>query len=215
MSDEPVGADALRQHLTDTEPGPAELRDLLVQHHADLGAVQVLCDYANGEVPLQAAVFAAHEQISEEASHDFEGQIDSWWRDQFDGVTGTDLREFFRAARAAFPDEYEFLFGSIAWWFIENVPLPVLTDEVVAEMSIWEDPPPSQELGAGWPPEDGDPDDIGCWLLSRYLYNRFGDHGPSWDAFNETYDPKTLSIGEAADQVEELERNRFGIHGQS
>ena len=214
MSDEQVDAGALRQHLTDTKPGPSELRDLLVQHHANSGAVEVLCDYANAEVALQAAVFAAHEQISDEASHDFEQQIELWREAKFDGVTADGMQEFFRAARAAFAGEYELLLGSIAWWFIEYVPLPMLTDEVVAEMSIWEDPPPSQELGPGCPPDDDDPDLVGCWLMSRYLYNRFGDHGPSWDAFKELYDPQTLSIGEAAEQAAHLHNNRFGTHDQ-
>ena len=229
MSDTPTVVE-LRQHLADTEVGPSELRDLLVLHHADDDAVKVLCDHAkqavplrDGSFPLLAALFAAREQVMcasetqaelEESADDFEWETSSWLEDQFNGATGTALREFFRTARAAFPGEYEFLFRTITGWFIEYVPLPILTDDVVADMTIWETPTPSPELGAGWPPENDETEDVGSWLLSRHLCNRFGEHGPSWEMFMNLYDPQSLSIGEAADQVEEL-RKRFGEHGPS
>ena len=222
MSDKPVDADVLRQYLADTKPDPSELRDLLVRHYTDLGAVKVLCKHADGVVPLQAAVFAAHEHFGRfvdppvelQAVCTFEQCLASWCQKQFRGVTSPELQEFLRTARDAFPDEHEDLFSTIACWLIEHVPLPVLTDEVVAEMSLWEGLCPSRKLGAGGPPVTGDPDDIGSWLLSRHLCNRFGEHGPSWDVFTKLHDPQTLSTGETADQVEEL-RNRFGEHGPS
>ena len=229
MSDTPTVVE-LRQHLADTEVGPSELRDLLVLHHADDDAVKVLCDHAkqavplrDGSFPLLAALFAAREQVmcaSEtqaelmESADDFEWETSLWLEDQFNGATGTALREFFRTARAAFPGEYEFLFKTITWWFIEYVPLPILTDDVVADMTIWETPTPSPELGAGWPPENDETEDVGSWLLSRHLCNRFGEHGPSWDVFVKLYDTEFMSIGVAADEVEEL-HNRFGKHGPS
>ena len=62
----------------------------------------------------------------------------------------------------------------------------------------------SPELGAG-PPNSAaeprrDPDAV-CdritWLVSRYLYNRFGDHVPSWETFKNVYPSKI--VGVAAD----------------
>ena len=208
MSGTPVDADALQRHLADTEAGPSELRDLLVRHHTDPDAVEALCDHADGEVPLQAAVFAAHEQVEtaaqcqaepQQAADDFEWQIDSWRRATFDDGTGTDLREFFRTARPAFPDEYEFLLGSIAWWFIDNVPLPILTDEVVAEMSIWEEPCPCPELGAGWTPEDGEYEHRpGRSVQHKYETARKSSAGHSQDTFGfaslTTYDAQAPLI---------------------
>lgn len=213
MSTKPIDEAELRQHLADTEPGPSELRDLLVRHHTDPDAVEVLCDHADGSFPLLAAVFAAQGQLEAAANHQtklqktadpFTQQVGKRLRTRFKDVTGADLREFLRTARAEFPDEDPDLFRTIAFWFIEFVPLPMLTDEVVAEMSIWEDSSPCPELGAGWPPESNDPFLVGRWLMSRYLYNRFGDHEPSWDMFRGVYDA-AQTIGDTADLVAAVE----------
>ena len=37
-------------------------------------------------------------------------------------------------------------------------------------------------------------------LMSRYLYNRFGEHGPSWDMFRELHEPSETA-GDTADHV--------------
>lgn len=70
-------------------------------------------------------------------------------------------------------------------------------------MSIWEDsyPGPSPELGAGWPPENRNSEDVGCWLISCYVHNRFGEHGPSWEVLVVLIVKQGLWIREAADQV--------------
>ena len=222
MSDTPLDADALQQYLAGTEVGPSELRDLLVRHYGDLEAVDVLCDHADETVSLQVAVFAAWEhfwcvrvsEVGRQAGCDFGQSLDSWCQAQFQGVTGTELREFLRTARAVFPDEHEGLFNTIALWLMKTVPLRVLTVEVVAEMSIWDVPSPSPALGVGQSPGSDDLEDVGCWLMSRYLYNRFGDDDLSWYVFVKLYNPERMSIGEAVDQVAHL-HTLFGAHGPS
>ena len=225
MSDTAIDADALRQYLADTEPDPAELRDLLVSHYADFDAVKALLDYADGAVPLLAAVFAAHEQIAQAAQYQadldeaekalfrFRRQVDPWFPGQCHTLTDTDLLLVLRTARPLISDQVPYLFLRLSAWFIENAPPPLLTDDVVAEMSLATFLRPSPELGAGRPlaPRDRDFD---CWLISRYLYSRFGDHGPSWDMFLQLHVPKAGPIRDPADQVVAL-RNRFGEHGPS
>ena len=225
MSDIPLDADELLENLASTEVDPTEMRDLLVLYHADLKAVKVLCDHPDERAPLLAAVFAAREQVMftarrqpelRQSANKFDEQVNTWLRAQLKDVIGPDLGAVLLAVRTLFQGQSTSLFRDNATWFLENVPLPVLTDEVVAEMSIWEDsyPGPSLELGAGWPPENRNTGNVGCWLISRYVYNRFGEHGPSWDVFVRLYDSEWMSIGAAAAEVEEL-HNRFGEHGPS
>ena len=225
MSDTPVDADALRQYLAGTKPDPSELRDLLVKYHTSFDAVKALLDHTNGTVQLLAAVFAGWEEVMyilrrrpeyQQSADEFDDQVTPWLLAQYKDVTGPDLLAVLPSAQTVPPDPPKHLLDRIATWFLENVPLTVLTDEVVAEMSIWMDsyPGPRPELGAGWPPENRNWVDDGCWLISRYLYNRFGEHGPSWDVFVKLYDTEFMSIGVAAAEVEEL-HNRFGKHGPS
>ena len=225
MSDTAIDADALQHYLTDKKPGPSELRDLLVSHHADDDAVKALLDYADETVPLLAAVFAAHEQIAQAAQYQadleeaekalfrFRRQVDPWFPGQCRDLTDTDLLSVLRAARPLVSVQVPYLLLRLSAWFIENAPPPILTDDVVAEMSIATFSRPSPTLGAGRPlaPRDRDFD---CWLISRYLYSRFGDHGPSWDMFLQLHVPKAGPISDPADQVVAL-RNRFGEHGPS
>ena len=204
-------ADALRQYLAGTKPVPSELRDLLVKYHTSFDAVKALLDHTNGTVQLLAAVFAGWEEVMyilrrrpeyQQSADEFDDQVTPWLLAQYKGVTGPDLLAVLPSAQTVPPDPPKHLLDRIATWFLENVPLPVLTDEVVAEMSIWMDsyPGPSPELGAGWPPENRNTGNVGCWLISRYLYNRFGEHGPSWDVFVKLYDTEFMSIGVAADE---------------
>ena len=224
MSDELDDPDVLRQYLAG-KPVPSELRDLLVKYHTSFDAVKALLDHTNGTVQLLAAVFAGWEEVMyilrrrpeyQQSADEFDDQVTPWLLAQFKGVTGPDLLAVLPSAQTVPPDPPKHLLDRIATWFLENVPLPALTDEVVAEMSIWMDsyPGPSPELGAGWPPENRNTGNVGCWLISRYLFNRFGEHGPSWDVFVKLYDTEFMSIGVAADEVEEL-HNRFGKHGPS
>ena len=225
MSDIPLDVDALRQYLAGTKPDPSELRDLLVKYHTSFDAVKALLDHTNGTVQLLAAVFAGWEEVMytlrrqpehQQSADEFDDQVTPWLLAQYKDVTGPDLLAVLPSAQTVPPDPPKHLLDRIATWFLENVPLPVLTNEVVAEMSIWTDsyPGPRPELGAGWPPENRNWVDDGCWLISRYLYNRFGEHGPSWDVFVKLYDTEWLTIGVAAAEVEEL-HNRFGKHGPS
>ena len=206
---------ALRRHLAGTQTDPSGLRDLLVRHHTDPAAVQVLCDHAEGSFPLLAGVFAAQEQIADaghyqrelrKAAVRFEQQVDSWLRGQFQNAADTDLLSVFCAARAVFSDEDPFPSMRLSYWFIKSAPLATITDKVVAEMSVWDAEDPSLQLWTARSPKNHkDPLHVGHWLLSRYLYNRFGDDDASWFMFRELYDPKVLPIGALADIVAAVE----------
>ena len=222
MSGELTAVDVLEEYLTDTEPGLSELRDLLVCHYVDDDAVKVLCKHAERSFPLLAGVFAAHEHLwwtgyrqpeLRDTAKWFCGQVDSWFRVQCQNAADTDLCEVLCRSRTVWSDKDPLLSVTLSYRFIEYVPIEALTDKVVTEMSLWAAAGACPQLGAASRPEHNDPHRVGRWLMSRYLHNRFVEHGPSWDVFRKLYEP-TKSIGDTADRVDAL-RNRFGEHGPS
>ena len=71
-------------------------------------------------------------------------------------------------------------------------------------MSAWSYTDLSPQLGAASTPKSHYyPGDVQRWLVSRYLYNRFGTHDPSWDVFKILYDPPE-TVGATADAVAKL-----------
>ena len=217
MSDTPFDAAALRRHLAGTKTGPSDLFDHLVRHHTNPAAVEVLYKHAEGSFPLLAAVFAAKEQLAgalcanmtalPKATWRFSQQADTWLHGQCQSAADTDLRSVLCTARTVFFDKEPLLFMSISYWFVMFDLLDAVTDKVVAEMSVWETSDLCPQLGTASPPKNcKDPLYLGVWLMSRYLYHRFGKHDPSWVMFRELYDPPETKIGDVADLVVKVNR---------
>ena len=223
MSDTPLDADALRQYLTDTEPGPSELRDLLVCLHADPGAIKVLCKHAERSPSLHGAVFAARDQLAKIVAQEYRAgiwhdlttepqtaaalaghQIDSWLRTQCQNVADTEVQAVLRTVRTELADEDPYLPVRLSYWFSDSIPHEAMTDKMVAEMSLTTGEFVGQDLVVG-PNEYHDlyPHLECLRLVSCYVHNRFGDHGPSWDAFKMLYDSPE-AVGATADTVAKL-----------
>ena len=192
---------ALQQRLASLEPDPAGMYDLMVHHYRDPDAVEVLCGHAEGSVPLQVAVYVglkyctvlqAVELLNKRASKKawnsatrFEAQVESSVGAQFAHATEADLLEGFRTARSGLPDGSPAMLEWVSHLFAAHSPLEALTDRVTAEMTWRLMKEFCPELGAGPLPSPESPlaaeeDGRIRWLMSRYLYNRFGHHGPSW-----------------------------------
>ena len=132
------------------------------------------------------------------------GQVDSSAGAMFAHATEADLLESFRTVCSGLPDGGLDWTVMVSYFFAEYAPLDALTARVTAEMPWKSMMGCSPELGAG-PPNSAaepsrDPDAVGdriAWLVSRYLYNRFGDHAQSWEGFGHVY-PSEI-VGVAAD----------------
>ena len=214
---------ALQQRLAGTGAGPSDLYDLMVRHYADPGAVEVLCDHAAGSFPLLVALFAGskHPKECPPSWSDrknqlaplelFDAQVKSLAGAMFAHATEAGLLEGLRTARSGLPGGSPATLGTVSRWFAAHAPLEALTDRVTAEMSRWPMEGLSPELGAGPSNSAVKPlryTDTVCdrisWLMSRYLYNRFGDHGPSWEMFKNLYDP-SQTVVDIADIVAAVE----------
>ena len=232
MSDTSQITAALQKFLVDTEPDPAGLFDLTVRHCIYPAAAEVLYNHAEGSFPSLVAVYAGskhavlglrpwvstQKQNIQRAARDFDAQVTSLAFSQFAHATETDLLESIRTVRSGLLDESPDSSFRISLLFAMRAPLEALTDRVTAEMSWWSMKGLSPELGAGPPDGSEDPPipaggEMIRWLMSRYLCNRFGEHGPSWEMFKNLCKPPK-SIGETANTVAYL-HTRFGEHGPS
>ena len=216
MSDTSINTAALQQILTGTEPGPAGLFDLVVRHHTDPDAAEVLCAYATGSFPLLTAVFAGTKHAvwgrhtwattykDAPGGREFDKQVSSLVYPQFEHAAEADLLESLRTVRSAeLLDRGPGVPLRLTHMIVMYAPFDALTDRVTAEMSWMSMKGLCPELGAGPPGSAAEPpNDAGagriCWLLARYLYNRFGDHVPSWDMFKKQCEPPG-SVADAAD----------------
>ena len=231
MSDTSHNTAALQRILTDTDPDPAGLFDLVVSHYTDPGAVEALCNHAAGSFPLLVALFAGSKHhktrlvakivkspsLRRSLLHS-DAKVRSLTDAMFASATEPALVEGLRTAHSGLPDGTPSMLVGVSRWFAGDAPLEALTDRVIAEMAWRFVEPFCPELGAGPLPDpetrfDEDGRIRGYWLMSRYLYNRFGEHGPSWDVFRQVHRP-SQTIGEAADTVAYL-HTRFGEHGPS
>ena len=139
------------------------------------------------------------------ALHD---QVTSLAGAMFPHATEADLLESFRTVCSGLPDAGRFWPVQVSYFFAKYAPLEALTDRVTAEMPWRPMMGCSPELGAGPPWLSAaepirDPDAV-CdrirWLVSRYLYNRFGKHDQSWTMFRHVHDPGDR-VGDVADLV--------------
>ena len=226
MSDTSHDTAALQQILTATDPDPAGMYGLVMDHYLDTDAIEALCDHAKSSVPLQVAVYAGmfhstalqatelmNKRISKkdwDAAWRFKAQVDTSVAAQFAHVDETDLLEGLRTARNGLPAGTPSMLDWVSRWFASHAPLEALPDRVIAEMAWRFVEPFCPELGAGPLPDfDAEEGRIWIhWLMSCYLYNRFGEHGPSWDVFRQVHRP-SQTIGETADTVAYL-HTRFG-----
>ena len=217
MSNTSQNTAALQQILTDTDPDPAGLYDLASSHYTDPDAIEALCDYTKGSLPSLVALFAASKHLKYRPRSfgartrlppsllrslwHSDTQVESLTDAMFASATEPDLVEGLRTARSGLPDGTPSILEEVSRWFAEHAPLEAVTDKVVAEMSVWPYTDLSPQLGTASPPTGHyDPADFQRWLVSRYLYNRFGEHGPSWEMFKKVYGP-SQTIGDTADLV--------------
>ena len=223
---------ALRQHLASIVPGQPDLLDLVVRYYTDPAAGDALCDHEEGSVPLLVAVYTSLDRVTQirrleyqmirggcretyKAAHRFGTQAKSRIHTQLAHATEAYLLEGLRVARNGLPAENPYMLSAVSLLFAEHGPLAALTDRVTAEMSWSVASGLSPELGAGPPTTPGHCGDIDRirWLMSSYLYNRFGDHDPSWVMFKHVHGYGTM-VGDTADHVAYL-HTRFGDHDPS
>ena len=211
----------------------------MVSHYADPGAVEALCDHAEGSFPSLVALCAGLKHVQNGPPSRprkrnkpaplwlSDAQVESLADAMFASATEPDLVEGLRTARSGLPDGTPSMLMGVSYWFAAHAPLEALTDRVTAEMSWLPAKGFSPELGAEQPNSTAASHDSAhrnwlcdgydrlCWLTTRYLHNRFGVYDPLWGMFRFIkHSEMSLTIGDTADQVAEL-RTRFGDHGPS
>ena len=225
----------LRQHLTDTTIGPAEMYALALVNYPDPDAIAVLCEHAAGTstrvrsfrhlVGLYAAQMFDMLDLD---AHAFDSvtrcqsrrKINTCTVDMVRRAYESDLLEGLRTARAVFSDGSSFAFRYGPVYVSDLVaacaPDAALTDRVVVEMSVMcsDGFHLSPELGREPRRHRTTPRDVrytsaADWAVSRLLLSKFGNHVPLWDMFKHLYISEAR-IGAAVDLITELEqRNRL------
>ena len=203
---------SLRQHLTDTTIGPADMFGLGLVYFADPDAVDVMCEHAKMSFRLLIGLYAASTHlpgrpvtsIAEARRRDWvRYQVSSCVVDQTRSATETDLLEGLDTARALFDAGRNRTFQNdlfaVSAFFAAYAPEESLTDRVVAEMSL-----SCTDLlspaKAHVHPSSRRTDQ----LVSRFLLTKFGNHAPSWDMFKHLHVPDAR-IGDVAGLVLEVE----------
>ena len=214
---------SLRQHLTETDIGPAEMYALALVYFADPDAVDVLCEHATGSFRLLVGLYAAQEHVMAyylvvASQHDrwrFRDQVLSCVVDRVCCASEADLLEGLCMARTVFPggSTRTFRHGPqyVSDLFAEHAPLGSLTDRVAAEMSVRFTRYLAPELGLTTRLNPrlrrSFTSSLVDRFVSRFLLSRFGMHTPSWDMFKHLHTPETR-VGDVVDLVAAVEQNR-------
>ena len=213
----------LRQHLTDTTIGPAEMYALALVYYPDPDAVDALCEHAAGSFRLLVALFAAAQEPAAAhrvtaSKHDrdwFREQVVAYVVDQLRNATDVDLLEGLRTARTVSTGSSLRPYRTgplyVSELFAEHALDVSLTDRVVAEMSLRFPDLLFPELGmetrrASPQRRNTRPAVEVEGFVSRFLLSKFGMHAPSWDMFRHVHTPDA-TIAEIADMVAEIEQN--------